>query len=169
MLLASLVEPSFGLIFWMTLSFLIVLYILAKFAWKPILNGLKEREASIADALGKAEQARAENALMMAKNEDLMRQAREERELMLKEARDIRDKEIATAKAKAKAEGDALLARAREEIRNEKNAAITEMKNQVAELSIQVAERILKDKLGDAATQKALVDKVMAEADLRKS
>lgn len=169
MLLASLVEPSFGLIFWMTLSFLIVLYILAKFAWKPILNGLKEREASIADALNKAEQARAENALMMAKNEDLMRQAREERELMLKEARDIRDKEIAGAKAKAKAEADALLARTREEIRNEKNAAITEMKNQVAELSIQVAERILKDKLGDAATQKALVDKVMAEADLRKS
>ena len=169
MLLASLVEPSFGLIFWMTLSFLAVLFILAKFAWKPILSGLKEREASIADALNKAEQARAENALMMAKNEDLMRQAREERELMLKEARDIRDREIAGAKAKAKAEGDALLARAREDIRNEKNAAITEMKNQVAELSIQVAERILKDKLGDAATQKALVDKVMAEADLRKS
>lgn len=169
MLLASLVEPSFGLIFWMTLSFLAVLLILAKFAWKPILNGLKEREASIADALNKAEQARAENALMMAKNEDLMRQAREERELMLKEARDIRDKEIAGAKAKAKAEGDALLARAREDIRNEKNAAITEMKNQVADMSILIAERILKEKLGDAAAQKALVDKVMAEADMRKS
>lgn len=169
MLLASLVEPPFGLIFWMTLSFLAVLLILAKFAWKPILNGLKEREASIADALNKAEQARAENALMMAKNEDLMRQAREERELMLKEARDIRDKEIAGAKAKAKAEGDALLARAREDIRNEKNAAITEMKNQVADMSILIAERILKEKLGDAAAQKALVDKVMAEADMRKS
>ena len=169
MLLASLVEPSFGLIFWMTLSFLAVLFILAKFAWKPILQGLKDREASISDALNKAEQARAENALMMAKNEDLMRQAREERELLLKEARDIRDKEIAGAKAKAKAEGDALLARAREDIRNEKNAAITEMKNSVAELSILVAERILKEKLGDAAAQKALVDKVMAEADMRKS
>jgi len=169
MLLASLVEPSFGLIFWMTLSFLAVLFILGKFAWKPILNGLKEREASIADALNKAEQARAENALMMAKNEDLMRQAREERELMLKEARDIRDKEIASAKAKAKAEGDAMLARVREDIRNEKNAAITEMKNQVADLSILIAERILKEKLGDAAAQKALVDKVMAEADTRKS
>ena len=169
MLLASLVEPSFGLIFWMTLSFLAVLFILAKVAWKPILQGLKDREASIADALNKAEQARAENALMMAKNEDLMRQAREERELLLKEARDIRDKEIAGAKAKAKAEGDALLARAREDIRNEKNAAITEMKNSVAELSILVAERILKEKLGDAAAQKALVDKVMAEADMRKS
>lgn len=169
MLLASLVEPSFGLIFWMVLSFGTVLFILARFAWKPILNGLKEREASIADALNKAEQARAENALMMARNEDLMREAREEREVLLKEARDIRDREIAEAKVRAKAEGDALLARARADIQNEKLAAITEMKNQVAELSILVAERILKEKLADAAAQKALVDKVMSEADLRKS
>ena len=169
MLLASLVEPSFGLIFWMTLSFLAVLYILAKFAWKPILNGLKEREASIADALNEARKAREENAAMMARNEDLMHAAREERELLLKEARDIRDKEISGAKAKAKAEGDALLARAREDIRNEKNAAITEMKNQVAELSVTVAEIILREKLGSEAAQHALVDKVMKDADLRKS
>lgn len=168
-MLLSLVEPAFGLIFWMTLSFLAVLFILAKFAWKPILKGLKDREASIADALNEAKKAREENAAMMARNEDLMRQAREEREVLLKEARDIRDREIAGAKAKAKAEGDALLARAREDIRNEKMAAITDMKNQVAELSIQVAERILRDKLGDAAAQKALVEKVMNEADLRKS
>lgn len=169
MLLASLVEPSFGLIFWMTLTFVTVLFLLAKFAWKPILNGLKEREASIADALNEAKRAREEMASLNAKNEELMRQAREERELLLKEARDIRDREIAEAKAKAKAEADALLGRAREDIRNEKNAAITEMKNQVAELSIQIAERILRDKLGDAAAQKALVEKVMNEADMRRS
>jgi len=169
MLLASLVEPSFGLIFWMTLSFLTVLFILRKFAWKPILDGLKEREASIADALNEAKKAREENAAMMAKNEDLMRAAREEREVLLKDARDIRDREIAQAKAKAKTEADALLSRARLEIQNEKNAAITEMKNQVAELSIMVAERILKDKLADNVAQQGLVDKVMAEADLRKS
>lgn len=169
MLLASLVQPSFGLIFWMTLSFLAVLYILAKFAWKPILTGLKEREASIADALDEARKAREEMAALNARNEDLMREAREEREVLLKEARDIRDKEIAGAKAKAKAEGDALLARAREDIRNEKNAAITEMKNQVAELSILVAEQILKTKLGDPAAQQSLVNKVMAEAEARKS
>lgn len=167
-MLLSLVEPSFGLIFWMTLSFLVVLFILAKFAWKPILNGLKEREATIADALNEAKKAREENAHMMAKNEELMRQAREERELLLKEARDIRDKEIAEAKSKAKAEADALLARARTDIQNEKNAAITEMKNQVAELSILVAERILKEKLDSSAAQQSLVDKVIAEADLRK-
>ena len=168
-MLLSLVEPAFGLIFWMTLSFLAVLYILAKFAWKPILKGLKDREASIADALNEAKKAREENAAMMARNEDLMRQAREEREVLLKEARDIRDREIGEAKTRAKAEGDALLARAREDIRNEKMAAITDMKNQVAELSIQVAERILRDKLGDAAAQRSLVEKVMNEADLRKS
>ena len=164
-----LIEFSFGLIFWMTVSFLVVLYILGKFAWKPILGVLGERERTIEDALNEAKKARAEFAAITAQNEELMRAAREEREVLLKEARDIRDREISEAKVKAKAEGDAMISRAREEIRNEKNAAITEMKNQVAELSILVAERILKEKLGDPAAQKALVDKVMTEADLRKS
>ena len=165
----QLVEVNYGLIFWMAVSFLIVLFILKKFAWGPILGALSERERSIEDALNEAKKAREEIAAMNARNEDLMREAREEREVLLKEARDIRDREIATAKEKAKAEAEALLARARADIQNEKNAAITEMKNQVAELSIQVAERILREKLADAAAQQALVDKVMAEADLRKS
>jgi F-type H+-transporting ATPase subunit b len=169
MVLASLVQPAFGLVFWMTLSFLTVLFILAKFAWKPILTSLREREQGIEDALNESKRMREEMGRMQASNEEMMRQAREEREQLLKEARDIRDREIAEAKAKAKAEADALLGRAREDIRNEKNAAITEMKNQVAELSIQIAERILKEKLGDAAAQKALVDKVINEADLRRS
>lgn len=164
-----LIEFSYGLIFWMTVSFLTVLFILGKFAWKPILKGLKEREAGIADALNEAKKAREEMASLNARNEELMRAAREERELLLKEARDIRDREIAEAKSKAKAEADALLARARADIQNEKNAAITEMKNQVAELSILVAERILREKLDSSAAQQALVDKVMAEAELRKS
>lgn len=164
-----LIEFSYGLIFWMTVSFLTVLFILGKFAWKPILKGLKDRETSIADALNEAKKAREEMSALNARNEELMRAAREEREVMLKEARDIRDKEIAEAKSKAKAEADALLSRARTDIQNEKNAAITEMKNQVAELSILVAERILKEKLESSAAQQALVDKVMAEADLRKS
>lgn len=164
-----LIEFSFGLIFWMTISFLVVLFILGKFAWKPILGALSERERSIEDALNEAKKARAEIAAMNTQNEELMRAAREEREVLLKDARDIRDREIATAKDKAKAEAEALLNRARTDIRNEKNAAITDMKNQVAELSILVAERILKEKLGDPNAQKALVDKVMSEADLRKS
>jgi F-type H+-transporting ATPase subunit b len=169
MLLASLVQPAFGLIFWMTLSFAIVFFLLAKFAWKPILNALHERERSIEDAIGEARKAREEVAAMKAGNEELLREARAERERMLKEARDIRDKEVAEAKQTAKAEADALLARAREEIRNEKNAALTAMKNQVGELSIEVAERILREKLGDRAAQQALLDKVMKESDLRLS
>jgi len=169
MLLASLVEPAFGLIFWMTLSFGIVFFLLAKFAWKPILKALHEREQSIEDAIGEARKAREEVAAMKAGNEDLLKEARAERELMLKEARDICDKEIADAKGRAKAEADAILARAREDIRNEKNAAITEMKNQVGELSIVVAERILRDKLGDKAAQQTLLDKVMKESDIHLS
>jgi F-type H+-transporting ATPase subunit b len=164
-----LIEFSFGLIFWMTVSFLTVLFILKKFAWKPILSTLSEREQTIEDALSEAKKAREEIAAMSARNEDLMREAREAREVLLKEARDIRDKEIAEAKAKAKVEADALLSRARTDIQNEKMAAITEMKNQVAELSILVAERILKEKLADNAAQQALVDKVMTEAELRQS
>ncbi len=164
-----LIEPSFGLIFWMTVSFLAVLFILKKFAWKPILGTLHERERTIEDALNEAKKAREEISAMNARNEELMREAREEREILLKDARDIRDREIANAKARAKTEADALLARAREDIRNEKNAALTEMKNQVAELSIMVAERILKEKLDSTAAQQSLVEKVMNEADLRRS
>jgi F-type H+-transporting ATPase subunit b len=165
----ELVKVDIGLIFWMTVSFLAVLFILRKFAWKPILGALSEREATIEDALNEAMKAREEIAAMSARNADLMREAREEREVLLKEARDIRDKEIADAKARARVEADAMLARARTDIQNEKNAAITEMKNQVAELSILVAERLLKEKLTDGAVQQGLVDKVMAEAELRKS
>ncbi|HQW05660.1 MAG TPA: F0F1 ATP synthase subunit B [Flavobacteriales bacterium] len=164
-----LIEFSFGLIFWMTVSFLTVLFILKKFAWKPILGALSERERTIEDALNEAKKAREEIAAMSSRNEELMRDAREEREVLLKEARDIRDKEIAEARSRAKVEADAILSRARIDIQNEKMAAITEMKNQVAELSILVAERILKDKLSENAAQQSLVDKVMTEAELRKS
>lgn len=169
MLLASLVEPAFGLIFWMTLSFGIAFFLLTKFAWKPILSALRERERSIEDAIGEAKKAREEVAAMKAGNEELLKEARNERDQMLKEAREIRDREIAQAKDKAKAEAEALLGRAREDIRNEKNAAITEMKNQLGELSIQVAERILREKLGDKSAQDALLDKVLKESDLRRS
>lgn len=165
----SLVTPDIGLLFWMCLSFGVVVFLLGKYAWKPILNSVQQREASIEDALNEAKKMREDMARMSASNEEIMRQARAERETLLKEARDIRDKEIGDAKAKAKAEADAMLGRAREDIRNEKNAAITELRNQVAELSLQVAERILKEKLGDASAQKALVDKVMGEVDLRRS
>jgi F-type H+-transporting ATPase subunit b len=169
MLLASLVEPAFGLLFWMTISFGIVFFLLAKFAWKPILSSLRERERTIEDALSEARKAREEIARMNASNEALMNQAREDREVLLKEARDIRDREIAEAKTRAKTEADALMSRARIDIQNEKNAAITEMKNQVASLSLQVAETILRERLSGEVAQQVLVDKVMKDADLRQS
>lgn len=164
-----LLKPDPGLLFWMCVSFGIVVFLLGKFAWKPILGAVKTREQSIADALNEAKKMREDMARMTASNEEIMRQARAERDTLLKEARDIRDKEISEAKTKAKAEAEAMLGRAREDIRNEKNAAITELRNQVAELSVQVAERILREKLGDAAAQKALVEKVMNDVELRKS
>jgi len=165
----KLLTPDPGLLFWMCVSFGIVVFLLGKFAWKPILGAVKTREQSIADALNEAKKMRDDMARMTASNEEIMRQARAERDTLLKDARDIRDKEISEAKTKAKAEADAMLGRAREDIRNEKNAAIVELRNQVAELSVQVAERILKEKLGDAAAQKALVEKVMSEVEMRRS
>lgn len=165
----ELVTPAIGLLFWMCLSFGIVVFLLKKYAWKPILTSIKQREQGIEDALNEAKKMRTEIADMKAGNETLMAQAREEREVLLKEARDIRDKEIAEAKSRAKTEADALLGRAREDIRNEKLRAIGELKSQVAELSLQVAETILRDKLSGNAAQEALVDKVMKDADLRKS
>jgi F-type H+-transporting ATPase subunit b len=162
-----LIEFSYGLIFWMTVSFLTVLFILGKFAWKPILGALSERERTIEDALSEAKKARAEIASMKASNEELMRAAREERELLLKEARDVRDREIADAKNKAKAEADALLTRARADIQNEKKAAMAEIKILVGDLSVQIAEQVLREKLGNDAAQRALVDRLLKDAESR--
>jgi F-type H+-transporting ATPase subunit b len=164
-----LIQFSFGLIFWMTVSFLAVLFILRKFAWKPILETLNERERGIEDALSEAKKAREEMAALNARNEDLNRAAREEREVLLKEARDIRDKEIAEAKEKAKAEAAAMIERARAEIRNEKNAALADIKMLVGELSVEIAEKLLREKLADDAAQRALVDRMLKEAEARLS
>ncbi|MFN6116953.1 MAG: F0F1 ATP synthase subunit B [Flavobacteriales bacterium] len=164
-----LIQFSFGLIFWMTVSFLAVLFILRKFAWKPILETLNERERGIEDALSEAKKAREEMAALNARNEDLNRAAREEREVLLKEARDIRDKEIAEAKEKAKAEAAAMIERARAEIRNEKNAAVADIKMLVGELSVEIAEKLLREKLADDAAQRALVDRMLKEAEARLS
>lgn len=165
----KLVTPDIGLLFWMCLSFGIVVILLRKYAWKPILGSIHQRESTIADALNEAKKMREEITKLSAGNEELMRNARVEREALLKEARDVRDREISEAKAKAKAEADAMLGRAREDIRNEKNAAITDLKNQVADLSVMIAERILREKLGDDVAQKTLVDKLLKEADLHRS
>ena len=162
----ELVKPEFGLIFWMVISFGLIMLILKKFAWKPILNMLHEREASIQNALDSAEKAKEEMKALQSSNEKILADARNERDLMLKDAREIREKMIADAKGIATKEGERMLTIARESIQNEKMAAITELKNQVASLSIEIAEKILKDHLSTDDKQKALNSTLMKDVNL---
>ena len=162
----NLVTPDIGLIFWTTLTFLILLFLLKKFAWKPILNMVKERDESIENALNAAEEAKKEMAALNAKNEELLQEAREERDKMLKEARDTKDKIISDAKSQAREEGDKLISNARQSIETEKKAALADIKNQVATLSVEVAERILKEKLSEGDGQDKLVEKYIKDINL---
>ena len=162
----DLVSPGIGLIFWTTLFFLILLFILGKFAWPAILAAVTARNESIRKALDAAEKAKKEMAKLQADNEKILAEARAERDALLKEARQIRDKLIADAREKADQEAKKLVQGARESIRNEKNAAINDMKEQMATLSVEIAEKILRAKLDDKKAQKKLVGKLLDEADL---
>ena len=162
----ELVKPSIGLIFWMAVSFSIILFLLKKFAWKPILGMIKEREESIESALAAAEKAKEEMKALQSNNERILAEARAERDTLLKEARDIKDKMILEAKTTATKEGERMLAIARENIQNEKMAAITELKNQVATLSIEIAEKILKSELSSDEKQKSLVNTLLKDVNL---
>ena len=162
----GIVTPGFGLIFWTTLTFFLLLFLLAKFAWKPILKAVQDREGAIDLALKAAEAAKAEMASLQSNNEQLLKQTREEREQILKEARVLRDKTIADAKTAASEEAAKVLESARIQINNEKMAAMTEVKNQVAQLAIDMSERILRAELKDAAAQKAVVDRAMQDVKL---
>ena len=162
----ELVKPEFGLIFWMIISFGLIMLILRKFAWKPILYMLHEREASIQDALDSAEKAKEEMKALQSNNEKILADARNERDQLLKDAREIREKMIADAKGIATKEGERMLTIARENIQNEKMAAITELKNQVATLSIEIAEKILKSELSSDEKQKTLVNTLLKDVNL---
>ena len=148
----SIVNPEPGLIIWMSVTFLTVLFLMAKFAWKPILKMIKDREHSIEEALASAEKAKAEIA-----------EGRMEPDRLMKEAREIKEAIIAEAKSKAQAEAEKIMATARETIKNEKMAAITELKNQVAQLSIDIAENILKQELAGEDKQKALINTLLQD------
>ena len=161
-----LVQPEFGLMFWMLVTFLTILFLLKKFAWKPILKMLKDREESIENAIQSAERAKQEMVALQAGNEKILAEARAERDNLLKEARETKDAIINEAKTKAKVEADRLVALARETINAEKMAAVTELKNQVATLSIDIAEKILKEHLSADDKQKALVNNLMKEVNL---
>lgn len=152
----GLVTPGIGLVFWMLLSFTIVLFILKKFAWGPILGMLKEREQSIDNALQSAQKAKEQMAQLQSDNEKILSEAKLERDKMMKEAREIKDKIIAEAKNQASVEANKLIEQARINIENEKTAAISEIKNQVINLSVDIAEKILRKELEDREKQKEL-------------
>jgi len=164
--LASLIEPGVGLIFWTTITFVLLLFLLGKFAWKPILKAIKTREENIAQALASAESALNDVRELKANNEKIMAKAREERDEVLKEARETKEAIINEAKTKAAKETERILAAARDQINNEKNAAIADLKNQVASLSIEIAEKILKSELSSDEKQKTLVSNLMKDVNL---
>lgn len=162
----DLVTPGIGLIFWSTLFFLILLFVLGKFAWPAILAAVVARNESIRIALESADKARDEMKQLQSDNEKILAEAKAERDSLLRDARDVKDKLIAEAKEKASLEAAKLIKSAREAIQAEKASAINEMKDQMVTLSVDIAEKLIKLKLGDDKEQKALVNKLIDEIDL---
>ena len=162
----NLITPDLGLIFWQTVTFLLVLFLLSKFAWKPIMQSLKERENTIEEALMSAERAKEEMQRLNAANEKLLQDARIERDRMLKEAQTVASNIVTEAKEKANAEGSRLIENARLSINTEKQAALAEIKNQAAALSVQIAEKLLKKELSSSTAQEALVSEYIKESNL---
>ncbi len=157
----SLVTPGFGLTIWMLITFLILMFLLKKFAWTPILDAVNEREGKIEGALAAADKAKEEMAELNAKNDEMRKVALAERDAMMKEAREMKANIIAEAKTKAGSEADSILVSARETIQQEKAAAVGEIKKQVATLSISIAERLVKENLSSDDKQIALVDNLV--------
>ncbi len=161
----NIVAPE-SLIFWTTIIFLLLLILLRKFAWKPILGAVRTRETSINDALDAAEKAKLEMQNLHADNEKLLQEARAEREAMMKEARELKAKMITDAKDDAKVEADKMVAQAQAAIESEKKAAIAELKQQVATLSLEIAEKVVKHELSDSDKQMKLVNEMLGDAKL---
>lgn len=162
----ELLIPEVGLVVFQTIAFLLLMFLLAKFAWKPVLAAIKEREDSIDDALNKAELAKQEMARLTSQNEALMKQARAERDEILKEAKMLKDNIVNEAKTTAHAEGAKLIEKARIEIENQKKAAVAELKGQVSSLSLDIAERVLRSQLDDKAKQQDLVTNLLKDVEL---
>lgn len=162
----ELLIPEIGLVILQTIAFLLLLFLLAKFAWKPVLAAIKEREQSIDEALNKAELAKQEMARLTAQNEELMKEARAERDRILKEAKTLKDSIVHDAKTQAHNEGAKLIEKARIEIENQKKAALSELKSQVSSLSLEIAERVLRNQLDDQAKQQDLVTDLLKDVKL---
>lgn len=159
----DLITPDFGLIFWTVLVFVILLWLLGKYAWKPILQGLEKREHTIEEALTEAERAREEMASMKAENERILQEAREERNKILRDAKEVSDKMKSEAKDMAKVEGAKMLDEARKEIENQKNAAMGEVKMLAADLSVQIAEKILRKELSSDGRNEQYISQLVNE------
>ena len=161
------VTPDYGTIIWMVIIFGITLYILKKFAWKPILTALKDRETTIAEALSAADNARKEVEGMKANQEQIMAEARREKDVILKEARTIKDKILSEAKNQAQAEGQKILEATRQQITAEKTAAINEIKTQIVDLSVLVAEKIIQKEIKEKNDQEELVNSLLKDLKLK--
>ncbi len=157
---------SFGLFFWQLIILLIVIFILGKFAWKPIINALEERENGITDALASAEKAKLEMARLTNENGQLLKEAREERDNILKEAKVLKDKIVAEAKELAQVEGAKLIDQARREIEDQKVKAMAEVKNQVSSLALDIARKVLTKEFEDQGKQQALVSDLLKDVKL---
>jgi F-type H+-transporting ATPase subunit b len=162
----ELVTPGLGLIFWQTITFLVVLFLLSKFAWKPIMSSLKEREETIEGALRAAEQAKSEMMKLKADNEKLLNEARAERDSMMKKAQQTAEAIIEEAKEKASTESSKIVENARLAINAERQAAIQDIKKQVASLSIEIAEKILRNQLREERAQRELVNQLVNEVHI---
>ena len=162
----DLLTPSFGLIIWTLLAFLVVFFILKRYAWPAITKGLKDRETSIADSLSTAERIKAEMAQMKSEHEALLVQAREERAQMLKEARETKEKIISESKEAAKVEANKIIVDARAAIETQKMAALTDVKNQVGKMVIEVSEKILRRELGNKEQQESHIKELVKEVKL---
>ncbi len=161
----QLTSPE-SLIFWTTIIFIVFFVLLAKFAWKPILGAVKSREESINNALASAEAARREMQNLTADNERILQEARMERDALLKEARDMKDKMIADSKHEAQVQGERMIEQAKAAIEAEKNSAMAELKSQVSSLSLEIAEKLLKEELSNKEAQAKLVERMLGDVKL---
>jgi F-type H+-transporting ATPase subunit b len=159
----ELVQPGLGLILWMTVAFLLVLFILGKYAWRPIIKALKEREGSIHEALNAANKARKEMEELQFSNAQLVKEAKDERDKILAEARKIKDSIIEESKTKAVDEANRILESARETIKSEKVAVLNELKDQLAGFSIEIAKKILKRELSEPKKQEEFVKELIKD------
>ncbi|WP_257669552.1 F0F1 ATP synthase subunit B [Parapedobacter tibetensis] len=159
-------NPSYGLVFWTLIAFLLLLVLLRKFAWKPIIQALNERETSIENALASAEKAKEEMARLSNENEQLLKQARVERDTILKEAKELKDQIVTDAKVQAQTEGAKLIEQAKKEIDDQKKRAMAEVKNQVSSLAIDIARTVLQKEFEDNKKQEALVADLLKDVKL---